>query len=148
VTVQEFLARLERVSKTHIGWMARCPAHEDSRPSLSVGATDEGRILLRCFAGCELGAIVGALRLEVKDLFADAPAAVEVQRGGGVLPAPQVPAVASWLRQIRALPDAEVEQLFGASLLSEKKLAQVICEDQGGWHAERPTDRGVEVERR
>ena len=28
--------------------MCRCPAHEDATPSLSVTATREGRVLLRC----------------------------------------------------------------------------------------------------
>jgi hypothetical protein len=118
VTVQEVLSRLERVSKTPTGWMARCPAHEDSRPSLSVAATEEGRILLRCFAGCEVAAIVDRLRIEVRDLFADAsapPAAVAESSGGGVAPAARVPPVAAWLRQVRALPDAEIGRLFGAS---------------------------------
>jgi Toprim domain-containing protein len=113
VTVHELLSRLERVSKTHSGWMARCPAHEDSRPSLSIGAADDGRILLRCFAGCELEAIVGALHVEVRDLFAE-PAIAPIA-AAGALPAPQVPSVAAWLRQTRALPEAEVARVFGAS---------------------------------
>src|SRR5216110_90744 len=99
MTVQEVLSRLERVSKTHTGWMACCPAHEDSRPSLSVAATDEGRILLRCFAGCELTAIVEALRIEVRDLFAEPVTPATPVSGGGVVPAAQLPAVATWLRQ-------------------------------------------------
>jgi hypothetical protein len=48
------------LSKTHSGWMARCPAHEDDRPILSVAAAEDGRVLLRSFAGCDLAAIVGA----------------------------------------------------------------------------------------
>jgi len=115
VTVQEMLSRLERVSKTHTGWMARCPAHEDAKPSLSIGATDEGRILLRCFAGCELGAIVEALRIEVRDLFAEPVAPSTLAAAGSVVPAAQLPAVATWLREARALPDAEVTRLFADS---------------------------------
>src|SRR5262249_38145228 len=91
------------------------PAHEDNRPSLSVGATDEGRILVRCFAGCELAAIVGALHLEVRDLFADGAQPAGADRETGVVPAPRVQAVASWLRQTRALPEGEVARLFAAS---------------------------------
>jgi putative DNA primase/helicase len=56
------------------GWTARCPAHEDRNPSLSVDERD-GKILLHCHAGCTLGAICAALGIEVRDLFADgAPA--------------------------------------------------------------------------
>jgi hypothetical protein len=116
VTVQEILGRLERVSKTPSGWMARCPAHEDSRPSLSVAATDDGHVLLRCFAGCELDAIVGALRIEVRDLFAEPAAPAPTgPPGTDPLPAPQVPQVAAWLRKARALPEPEVGLIFGAA---------------------------------
>src|SRR5205814_5630079 len=89
VTVHELLSRLERVSKTHSGWMARCPAHEDSKPSLSVAAAEDGRVLLRCFAGCELAAIVGALQIEVRDLFTEP--AQGVSTPGEPVPARQVP---------------------------------------------------------
>lgn len=40
---------------------AKCPAHDDRSPSLSV-ADAEGRVLVRCHAGCEQGAILDALR--------------------------------------------------------------------------------------
>jgi len=115
VTVQEFLSRLDRVSKTHTGWMACCPAHEDARPSLSVAATDEGRILLRCFAGCELAAIVEAMRIEVRDLFAEPAAPGTPAVASGVVPATQLPEVATWLRERRGLPEGEIARLFGAT---------------------------------
>ena len=73
MTGEEIVNRLERVAKTHDGWKARCPAHEDDRPSLSVGVGEDGRVLLRCFAGCQLEAILAALRLEVSDLFQRQP---------------------------------------------------------------------------
>lgn len=38
-------------------WIARCPAHDDSEPSLSIGTGDDGRVLLHCFAGCRFAAI-------------------------------------------------------------------------------------------
>ncbi len=42
-------------------WVARCPAHDDQSPSLSIGTGANGRILLNCFVGCSFGAIVAAL---------------------------------------------------------------------------------------
>lgn len=43
------------------GGMARCPAHADSRPSLSISA-GRSTILLHCFAGCEFPEIIRAVR--------------------------------------------------------------------------------------
>jgi putative DNA primase/helicase len=35
------------------GWMARCPAHEDCEPSLSINDARGGKVLVRCHAGCD-----------------------------------------------------------------------------------------------
>ena len=35
------------------GWMARCPAHDDREPSLSIRDADDGKVLVRCHAGCD-----------------------------------------------------------------------------------------------
>ncbi len=43
------------------GWMARCPAHQDATPILSIHDS-EGRILIHCFAGCTQGDVIAALR--------------------------------------------------------------------------------------
>jgi len=51
------------------GWMSRCPAHEDRRPSLSVGVGGDGRVLLTCHAGCPTETVVAALGLKMSDLF-------------------------------------------------------------------------------
>jgi len=114
VTAQEIINRLERVVKTHDGWTARCPAHEDDRPSLSIGVGEDGRVLFRCFAGCTLDAILGALRLEVSDLFqrdADSPAS---RPRGSPIPAVDLGSAARWLKSARALPDAEVARMHAA----------------------------------
>ena len=63
------LARLQNVRPSGRGWMARCPAHEDRENSLSVGEGRGGRVLLTCFAGCKLEAIVEAAGLSMADLF-------------------------------------------------------------------------------
>jgi putative DNA primase/helicase len=69
--VVNFLSRLEKVKATSNGWQARCPAHEDRDPSLSIAVGEDGRILLRCHAGCSTEAIVAAIGLEMRDLFPD-----------------------------------------------------------------------------
>ena len=43
---------LDGVRKSGSGWSARCPAHEDHSPSLSISEGDDGRVLLHCFTGC------------------------------------------------------------------------------------------------
>lgn len=51
------------------GYMARCPAHDDQNPSLSIGEGSDGKILFTCFAGCTFEAICTSLDLQTKDLF-------------------------------------------------------------------------------
>ena len=42
-------------------WQARCPAHDDVEPSLSVSRGDRRPVVANCFAGCEFDEIVDAL---------------------------------------------------------------------------------------
>lgn len=51
------------------GWEARCPGHEDAHASLSITTGEDGRVLLKCHAGCEAEAIVSAIGLTMSDLF-------------------------------------------------------------------------------
>lgn len=44
-------------------WKACCPAHTDSSPSLSVHECEDGRIWVKCFAGCEQAVIRDVLGL-------------------------------------------------------------------------------------
>jgi hypothetical protein len=62
------LSRLEGVKGNGTQWKARCPAHPDKVPSLSVGEKD-GKILLNCLAGCPIETVLEAAGLEWKDLF-------------------------------------------------------------------------------
>jgi putative DNA primase/helicase len=45
------------------GWMARCPAHDDRNPSLSIREGDDGKPLVRCHAGCDQARVIAVLRL-------------------------------------------------------------------------------------
>ncbi len=44
------------------GWIARCPAHDDRNPSLSLSTGKDGKVLLRCHAGCDQAQLIDALR--------------------------------------------------------------------------------------
>lgn len=39
-----------------------CPAHSDDNPSLGIIDSKDGKVLLRCFAGCSQEAVIAALR--------------------------------------------------------------------------------------
>ena len=69
VTLDQVLDRLEGVRKSSLKRaMARCPAHADSDPSLSVS---EGTtcIIMHCFAGCSFVDICRAIGLEPTQLL-------------------------------------------------------------------------------
>lgn len=66
---QEILARFQDVSETSDGYLAVCPAHNDSRPSLRIWYGEDGRVRLKCRAGCETGAVVTAAGLRWPDMF-------------------------------------------------------------------------------
>ena len=66
----KLLSRLDKVKETGRGqWLARCPAHDDGSPSLSVRETDDGTVLLHCFAQCPAGDVLAAVGMELGELF-------------------------------------------------------------------------------
>ena len=88
--IERVLPNLEKVRPNgDRSWMACCPAHEDRTPSLSISAGDDGRVLLNCFAGCGVEAILAALRLELSDLYVTLPE--DTRRGTLASQAPQKP---------------------------------------------------------
>jgi energy-coupling factor transporter ATP-binding protein EcfA2 len=53
-TLQQVLGELDDVQQTGADeWKARCPAHDDNNPSLSVTVGEDYPVLLHCHAGCE-----------------------------------------------------------------------------------------------
>lgn len=68
-----FLNLLHGVTCTGGQYKAKCPAHDDKKPSLSVAEGEDGKILLNCHAGCSIDEICSALGLALKDLFLEPP---------------------------------------------------------------------------
>ena len=67
---ETLLCRLEAVQQRGAHkWLARCPAHNDNRPSLSVQECDDGTALVHCFANCGAADVVAAVGLSLGDLF-------------------------------------------------------------------------------
>lgn len=122
--VANLLARLEKVRRNGTDWTARCPAHDDSSPSLSVSEGGDGRALVHCFAGCSVGDITAALGLTVVDLFVDPP-----QRDGAH-------ATAGGVRRLVATYDYRDETgalLFQVVRFAPKSFRQRRPDTNGGW---------------
>jgi putative DNA primase/helicase len=56
------IARALGGCKSGTQWIACCPAHDDRKPSLSICDADDGKVLVRCHAGCEQARVIAALR--------------------------------------------------------------------------------------
>jgi hypothetical protein len=54
-------------------WKARCPAHADKTPSLTIKRGDNGGWLLHCFGGCDVEEITAAAGIKMTDLFPERP---------------------------------------------------------------------------
>jgi hypothetical protein len=68
--IEKVLDRLHGVRQHYGYFMAFCPAHDDRRHrSLSVREGRDGRVLIKCFAGCTAEEIANVLGLQMRDLF-------------------------------------------------------------------------------
>jgi Protein of unknown function (DUF3631) len=71
VTLDDFLHSLDGVRRVGNRGTAKCPAHDDGTASLSVSEGADGRILVKCHAGCSAESIVTACGLTLADLMTD-----------------------------------------------------------------------------
>lgn len=72
--VHHILDKLEKVRQVKPGqWVACCPAHDDSSPSLAIRDAGD-KLLMRCYGGCTFPEIHEALGLTARDFFADSKA--------------------------------------------------------------------------
>ena len=70
--LQDVLNRFDGVRESGSGqYSCRCPAHEDKSNSLGIKQGDGDRILLNCFAGCDVKSVLEAAGLEWKDILPD-----------------------------------------------------------------------------
>ena len=69
--IDDLLSRLDKAKPAgDRAWIARCPAHDDREPSLSL-AEENGLITMHCFAGCRTKNILDTVGLRWGDLFPD-----------------------------------------------------------------------------
>jgi hypothetical protein len=69
--IQKLLSSLHRLKPVRPNeWVACCPAHPDKNPSLAIKLCDsDGKILIKCWAGCTADEIVGSVGMDLADLF-------------------------------------------------------------------------------
>lgn len=70
----DLLNGLHKVKRTGRGtWRACCPAHDSKSQTLAIRETEDGTILLHCFAGCSVPEIAGAMGVDLAELFPPKP---------------------------------------------------------------------------
>lgn len=70
MAIDALLSSLDAVRETgHGKYFARCPAHDDRSPSLTIKECGDGRVLVHCFAGCETEDVLSAVGLAFADLM-------------------------------------------------------------------------------
>ncbi len=62
VNAQSVAQALGGASRSGNGWKARCPCHSDRTSSLTLSDADDGRLLVKCHAGCDQGSLVDTLK--------------------------------------------------------------------------------------
>lgn len=133
LTLDDLVARFGGADPSPDGWLATCPAHDDSHRSLRLAVSDAGKVLLKCRAGCETPAVLSAVGLSLRDLAtadasgAEAPAvssttapaspadvaalAVQLDRYAEALGATSDPAAVIYAADRFGLSDADVDRL-------------------------------------
>jgi hypothetical protein len=91
--VNEIISRLRSMGKKprpyRDGWLALCPAHNDSHPSLSISSKRNGDgegALLHCFAGRRYEDIMRALGFNNRDMIVPRPRGINRVSGNNGLP--------------------------------------------------------------
>jgi hypothetical protein len=69
LSIGDFLQAFQGVQDKHGYWMAKCPAHDDDKQSLSINKGKNGGIVVKCHAGCQWQSILDAAGLDAGDIM-------------------------------------------------------------------------------
>ncbi len=120
MTIDEVLSHFESVRRNGRGYVARCPAHEDRVPSLSIKEAG-GRVLLYCFGGCKTADVLAAAGLTWADL--GPPVLVNGRQYGG----------ARKIIETYAYTDEGGGLLYQVCRYEPKDFRQRRPDSNGGW---------------
>lgn len=128
ISIEQVLSRLQGVEKSGDNWVARCPAHEDRTPSLSVSTGESGKVLLHCHAGCTFPTIVHAMGFSVHEFTGGAndPSRAKSKRNGSK---PKSKIVATYDYR-----DESGDLLFQVCRMDPKDFRQRKPNGHGGWN--------------
>jgi hypothetical protein len=101
-----------------VGYKALCPAHADKNPSLAINERD-GKILLKCMAGCDTKDVLAARGLTFPDLN-------NGKNGGGQLVPKKIEAAYDYR-------DEKGQLLFQVVRYEPKAFRQRQPDGKGGW---------------
>ncbi len=133
VTAEVLLAKLDGVKRTGADrWIAKCPAHEDRSPSLSVRELDDGRVLLHDFAGCSVEEVLAAIGLEFDALFPERPTGDHAPRERRPWPAADVLRALADETLLVAVAAANLRQGVGLSDVDRERLMLAAERIQAG----------------
>jgi len=121
--IDTLLSRVHKLKKTGDSkWLACCPAHDDKSPSLAIKLADD-RILIHCFAGCDVSAIVSALRLELSDLM---PESMRHSRPDNKRPKFNKYELFDRIVEESAILIVAIRQIFKGTPLNDNDMARVV----------------------
>lgn len=120
------LGRLDGVRQTGPGrWVAKCPAHDDRRPSLHIRELDD-RCVVHCFGGCHVDGVLANVGMTVADLFpARLPAGVHTTPRAPRIPAGDILRAVAHEVHVAACAASELEA--GRPLGAEDRERLSLC---------------------
>ena len=125
LTLHQIIPHLHKARRLSDGsYIACCPAHDDSEPSLHLSESPDGTLLWKCFAGCPQDAVQR-----------------ELERIAGVQPATARP-IAPRRNAGRQPATAQAQPLTLAALADAKRLD---AEKLIAWHVRELPDGGIEI---
>ncbi len=117
-SAKEIAHALSGAKRISNGWMACCPAHDDKNPSLSLNDGDNGKVLVKCHAGCSQETVIKALRN--RGLWPEKPAAPRLQ-------------TAKRIERTYDYRDENGTLLYQVVRLKQKGFRQRKPNGKGGW---------------